>query len=152
MILVAPRIPVILAVCVAVVAASGLGLNNGMVLRFDDYGHLALESPRVRHAHSHAEGADHGPHDFGHESDHQDLHDLINSCSESPLGTQKAERSASGLAAADHQPVGVDVCVPPCGGPGLRPPAAGADKHAGTRRGGTAHIALACLRSIVLLT
>ena len=148
------RTPIILALCLAVLATGSLGLNSGMVLHADGHGHLALTAPRVAHAHAHAHGdADHGPQDFGPDADHGGLHDLIAACSDSPMGVQKAERSSSSDLAAGHDlPAGADACVASafgCGG--LSPLLPGAGVGAPTRRGGTAHVAHTCLRSVVLL-
>ena len=140
----------ILVLVLAVFAAGGLGTSNGMVLCVDGDGHLALEAPRLSHAHSHAHGADHDPHDHGEDADHADLHDLMASCSDSFGTGPKLERSPSSLAIHQHL-VGLELSLPtilliaptPSSGPrGLAVP---------TFRGGTAHLELACLASIVLL-
>lgn len=149
-----PRNLPILAVCFAVFVAHSLGLNGGMVLHVDDHGHLALTAPRVdhaqAHAHSHGDEADHGPHDYDPDADHGDLHDLIASCSDVPVGTQKADRAASDFAASHGFPSGFDACVLPLG-TGLRPLVWGGGIGESACRGSTAHLALTCLRSVVLV-
>ena len=140
----------ILVLALAVFVAGALGTSNGMVLCVDDDGHLALEAPHLSHAHSHAHGADHDPHDHGGDADHADLHDLMASCSDSFVSGQKLERSSSSLALDQHH-AGLELSLPPCfqiapapssGTHGLAVPAS---------RGGTAHVELACLASVILL-
>lgn len=141
----------ILAVCLAVVAASSLGLNSGMVLHVEEDGHLVLEAPRLDHAHAHADGADHGPHDHDPDADHADLHDLIASSSDYPVASQKVERSSSSLTVAHLYLSGLDLCVPAAVGDDVLLASAEAARGAANHRGGTAHIQIACLRSVVLI-
>ena len=143
----------ILALTLAVFAAGSLGLNSGMVLAFDeDHGHPTFELPQLRHAHEHAEGADHEAHDHGDDADHAELHDLIGSTSNSHLTTQKVDQSSSStLAAAQQCLSALDIFIPDPLGSLLRPPSSGALRDALNFPGGTAHVDLACLRSVVLL-
>jgi hypothetical protein len=138
-------------VCLAVLAGGAIGTSNGMVLYVDGDGRLTIESPHFRHTHSHAEAADHEPHDYGGEADHADLHDLIGSCSDSFINFQKLERSSSSLMAVQHHLAGFDFCLSACLASGIHPLLARDGLGIPTFRGGTAHFELACLRCVVLL-
>lgn len=65
------------ALCLATFAGSVLGLGNGMVLVVHDDGHVGIEYAHLRHAHEHADGANHDDHDYGADSDHAALHAAI---------------------------------------------------------------------------
>jgi hypothetical protein len=134
-----------------VFAGGSLGTSNGRVLCVDSAGHLALELPHLRHAHSHAEGADHAAHDFGEDADHADLHALIASCVDSSMMIQTMERSSFGLSANHHYLVGFNLCPPACPASGCQPSPVGRGSGAPTFRGSTAHPELAPLRSVILL-
>jgi len=143
---------VILVVATAILLAGGLGLNNGLVLTFDeDHGHLVLESPAFRHIEEHARGADHDQHDHGADADHAGLHDLIVSSSDSHLTTQKIESSSDGVNFSHAHPAPLDLFLTPDLGSQLRRPAGGFLTDAANFRGGTAHIAHVCLKSVILL-
>lgn len=131
--------------------AGGLGLNNGMALTFDEeHGHVILESPLLRHAHEHAEGADHDTHDHRDDADHARLHDLIASSSDYHLTTQKVEPPSDGVKFCHAHPA-LDQCLTLDLGFDHHRPAGGIMMDAANFRGGTARIAHACLRSIILL-
>ena len=145
------RLSVSLIVASAMLVAGGLGLNNGMVLTFDEeHGHLILESPLLRHAHEHADGADHDAHDQGGDADHAGLPHLIASSSDSHLTTQKVEAPSDGVKFSHAHPA-LDLCLTLDLGSEHHRPAGGVLMDAANFRGGTAHIAHVCLRSIVLL-
>ncbi|CAA9391835.1 MAG: hypothetical protein AVDCRST_MAG64-2053 [uncultured Phycisphaerae bacterium] len=64
-----------------------------MVLCVAGDGHLSLELAHVRHAESHAEGADHDRHDSPADADHGELHDALDACSDSSV--VKVDRRAA---------------------------------------------------------
>jgi hypothetical protein len=74
------RAIVSIAACFAVLSGTVLRLNSGMVLCFDEHGHLALEPAHLLHARAHADGADHHHDDFGGDLDHPELHAAMARC------------------------------------------------------------------------
>ena len=140
----------ILVLVVAMLAGGSLGTSNGMVVCIDSDGHVAVEAPHLSHAFHHAEGADHEPHDYDGDAEHADLHEMIGSCFDSLVSVQRLERSSSSLAAIHHFHVVLNLCLPACSDIGVQP-LDGSGLAVATFRGGTAHIELACLRSVVLL-
>src|SRR5687767_9779139 len=68
------RATLILALSVSTFLGGVLGLGNGMVLVVHDDGHVGVEHAFTRHAHEHADEADHEPHDYGGNADHAALH------------------------------------------------------------------------------
>ena len=140
----------ILVLSLAVLASGSLGTSNGVVLRVNDEGNLAPELPRLSHAHRHAAGADHDSHDHREDADHADLHDLMASCSDSLVSGHKLERSSSSLAIHQHH-LSLELCLPTCFQTGPAPGSEARCMTVPTFRGGTAHMELACLASVVLL-
>lgn len=140
----------ILAVTLAVLAGGTLGTSNGMVLCVDADGRVAVEAPHIRHAHSHARGADHDRHDHGEDADHADLHEMMSSCSDSFVSGQALERSSSSIAIHQHH-AGLKLSLPPCFRIAPAPSSPTDVLAVPTFRGGTAHLELACLASLILL-
>jgi hypothetical protein len=149
---VSARTCVTLLVAFAVFAGGSVGTSNGLVLHIDGDGHLAVEAPHLRHAHDHADGADHAPHDHDSDADHGDLHRLIATCSDSFATAQKLDRSSADAVAALYVPVPFAFCPVRCPASGFQPPSATRGLGAPTFRRGTAHPDLASLRSVVLLS
>lgn len=145
------RTAIILTLSVAVFAGGGLGTSNGMVLCIDGDGHLAIEAPHLKHAHSHAQGADHERHDHDRDADHGDLHDLLATCSDSFLIVQKLERASSSVVADQHYLAPLSLCLPACLVSAVPPFAVTDGLSAPAFRGGTARAELVSLRSVVLL-
>ena len=143
-----PRAFPTFALCLAVLTASSLGLNRGMVLYVDHHGHVALDSAHVRHAHDHEQCANHEPHDFTGDADHDKLHAAL--VIDAHAGAVKAEQqsAASSPSAVAHAAVlphpfsALLLPEPPCGIARTGP---------GDFRGDTAHLQLASLRAVVLL-
>jgi hypothetical protein len=137
-----------LTVCLAVLTVSSLGLNRGMVLYVDDHGHLALDSAHVRHAHDHEEGADHGPHEFSGNADHDDLHAAL--AFDANASVVKAEQRSDTSA---HSTVADAVVIPHPLASLLLPESLSriARTRAGDFWGSTAHPELVALRAVVLL-
>ncbi len=134
--------------CFSNLVGIGLGLHNGMVVCFDDHGHVAFEAAHVEHAHRHAEGEDHGHEDFGIDPDHEFLHDAIASCFDVRVGTVRPHsvrahelRFDGPTAVASSITAAADLDLP-------RVPAMGSTCHFW---GSTARAELACLSGIILL-
>ena len=142
------RAPTILVVCLAVLAANGLGLNRGMLLSVDDHGHLRLASAFLLHAHSHAEGADHGPHEFPPDAEHGDLHAAIDACSDAGLAKVQQRATSADSPRPTDTPALPGLIAPTLG---LRPSLGSAVMADRTFSATTAHPELALLSSVVLL-
>jgi hypothetical protein len=147
--------------CTAVLAASALGLQNGMVLRVDHHGHLKLDAPHLSHALAHAGGADHHPADYSadhHDStdgdtgegNHHALHHLINTISDSHVAASKSAGSATSQTDALQHPCNLDFCFPAAATAVALFPAA-ATLEATDQCGGTARAEVASMRAIILL-
>jgi hypothetical protein len=147
---VAFRTRVIFVLAFAVTVGGCLGTSNGLVLCTDADGHVAIEAPHLRHAHSHAEGADHEPHDPAEDADHGELHGLLATCSDSAVATQKLERSSADVTAAQQALAPLVLCLFGCPATGVQPASATHGLGAPNFRGGTAHPDVA-LRSVILL-
>ena len=80
------RVATSLAVCLAVLASSVLGLSRGMVLCIDGDGHYALESAHARHVECHQDGSDHLPEEFPTDSEHPELHAALDACFDATAG------------------------------------------------------------------
>ena len=80
------RVATSLAVCLAVLAGSVLGLARGMVLCVDGDGHYALESAHVRHVECHEDRNDHLPHERPADSEHSELHAALDACFDATAG------------------------------------------------------------------
>ena len=142
------RIIAIVIVCTAVVSGTSLGLNNGMVVCFDDHGHLAIEAAHVEHAHRHADGDHHGDEDFGIDPDHEVLHDAIASCFDLHLG-QMGQHSARVHELRLGQPTAVAAAV--IAAANLMTSTVPAPGGTCRLRGAAARGELVCLRAIILL-
>ena len=140
----------IIFLALSVLVGGGVGTANGLVLYIDCDGHLAVDAPHLRHAHSHQQGADHPPHDHDHDADHGDLHRLISTCCDVHITVQKVEKPSTAPAAAWYDGVADAFNLPVWSVPGVEPsPSDGVG--APSFRGSTAHPELAALRSVVLL-
>lgn len=89
------RIGTTLAICLAVLIGSSLGLNKGMVLCIDGDGHLALESAHEQHLRCHEEGSDHLPHEFPSGGEHGELHVALEACFDGAIGTVHLRSAAA---------------------------------------------------------
>jgi hypothetical protein len=138
----------IVAACLAVFAASALGLNQGMVVCTDGHGRLAVESAHVRHAHAHGEGADHEHHECPEDAEHAELHAALADCSDfsaGQAGLGGASSDTHRLAPSQPLPVSADRC------PVLKPRLGPAGTAAGNFRGVTARAELGSLGAVILL-
>jgi hypothetical protein len=126
-------------------AATGLGLNNGMVICFDDHGHVAVEAAHVQHVHRHADGEGHGDDDLGLDPDHDALHDAIASCFDAHVGQARHSAPVHDLRLGDPTaPTPLIITKADL-------PASPISNRCGDLRGATARAELACLSGIVLL-
>lgn len=144
------RIPAIITLCLAVLAANGLGLNRGMLLSVDERGHVRLASAFFLHAHAHAhgEGADHGSHEFPPDADHSDLHAAIEACSDAGLAKAQYGASVADSPRPTDTPAFPGLIAPSLA---LRPSLGLAGIPARTVSATAAHPELALLGSVVLL-
>jgi hypothetical protein len=145
---VALRMPSILVLAFVTLAVNSLGLNHGIVLCVDDDGSFALEMAHVRHAHLHAEGADHHPDEFPVDSDHGTLHAALETCADASVA--KFEHRSAGpsvLRLADATPLPAFVAPPPTPLQLLAHGRSGASGFCAT----TARAELAGLSAVILL-
>lgn len=142
------RIGTTLAICLAVLTGSSLGLNRGMVLCIDGDGHLALESAHEQHLRCHEEGTDHLPHEFPADGEHGELHAALEACFDGAIGkVNLRSAAASSLRPADF-PAAPYLILP---NPDLQSSRFGDWKRADSSSGAIPRPDLACLSAIVLL-
>jgi hypothetical protein len=126
--------------------ANTLGLNRGMLLSFDEHGHVEVEAAHVLHVHAHQEGADHHPHDFPADADHTGLHRAMVDSAEAKLGKIEQPPAATGI------PSPLDTVLSQVGSPfRLRPSVTSWGIVEGHFWGSTARVGLACLSATVIL-
>jgi hypothetical protein len=146
------RSVVALVASFAILLASSLGLNRGMVFVAGHDGHLELVSAHDRHAdkYGHGGGADHhhGDGTLPVDGEHAQLHDAMAKVAEAEAGTPGQFAASQFVASpADLLPHVHFVAT----SPDLRPFAGGTGILAAHFWGSTARIELASIRAIVLL-